>query len=74
MSWVYSSGGRVTHSGLYLAIHARQHADTHYVTAVCGDIFPACVECADQVEFRLAISAAHLSVHPHFKASDKRKL
>jgi len=74
MPLIYSSGRRVPHSGLYLAVHGRQHVDTHYVTGICGDVFPSCIECADQVEFRLALSAAHLSAHPHFKASNPRKL
>ena len=74
MSLICSPGGRATHSGLYLAIHARLHVDTHYVTAICGDVFPTCIECADQVEFRLALSAAHLSAHPHFRVSETRKL
>ena len=53
-------------SGLYKVVHAGQHALPHYVTALYGDTFPACLECVDGARFELAVVAGYIGAHPLF--------
>jgi len=66
MSKIWRPGDRVPTTGIYKTIHGRQHAPAHYVTALCGDTFPTCLECSDKVRFELALSAVHVNAHPQF--------
>ena len=66
MSDELQPGNKAFCSGVYKVIHAQQHAESHYVIVLVGEIFPACVECSHQVRFELAISAVHVDRHPHF--------
>ena len=43
-----------------------KHALPHYVTALYGDTFPACLECVDGVRFELAVVAGYIGAHPLF--------
>jgi hypothetical protein len=67
MADVIKPGDKALFSGVYQVIHGQEHAQTHYVTAVYGDIFPSCRTCLDQVRFELAMSAVYVSTHRHFK-------
>jgi hypothetical protein len=60
------AGDKVPFSGIYQAIHARHHADTHYVTVLFGDRFPSCLQCLEEVRFELNLSAVHVHAHRHF--------
>jgi hypothetical protein len=64
---VFRPGNIAPHSGVYRATHAQQHAEPHYVTLLFGETFPLCLTCYKQVQFELAISAAHVNAHPHFQ-------
>jgi hypothetical protein len=64
---VVRPGNKAPHSGVYKATHAQQHAEPHYVTLLFGDTFPVCLTCSKQVQFELAMSAAHVNAHPHFQ-------
>jgi hypothetical protein len=66
MSDELQPGNRALRSGVYKVIHAQQHAESHYVIVLLGEIFPPCVECSYQVRFELAIPAVHVKAHPHF--------
>ncbi|HXY07887.1 MAG TPA: hypothetical protein VEI52_08525 [Terriglobales bacterium] len=59
-------GNKALCSGLYKVIHARQHAESHYVIVLFGETFPSCTECSHHVRFELAMSAVHVNAHPHF--------
>jgi len=56
----------VPSSGIYKASHEGVHVTEHYVTALAGEIFPQCLECATLVRFEAAVSAVHIRTHPHF--------
>ena len=43
MPEILEPGDRAPSSGLYKVVHAGQHALPHYVTALYGDTFPACL-------------------------------
>jgi len=64
---VFRPGNKAPHSGVYKATHAHQHAEPHYVTLLFGDTFPSCLTCSRQVQFELAMSAAHVNAHPYFQ-------
>ena len=64
---VFRPGNIAPHSGVYKVTHARLHAETHYVTLLFGDTFPACLTCSREVQFELAMPAAHVNAHPHFQ-------
>ncbi len=64
---VFHPGNIAPHSGVYRATHAQQHAEPHYVTLLFGETFPLFLTCYKQVQFELAISAAHVNAHPHFQ-------
>jgi len=64
---VYRAGEKVPATGVYKAVHTKEHIPTHYVTALFGDTFPACSECSDKVRFQLAMSAIHVEAHPQFR-------
>jgi len=59
-------GSKAFCSGVYKAIHARQHAESHYVILLFGEIFPPCTECSQAVRFELAVAAVHVNAHPRF--------
>jgi hypothetical protein len=66
MPKTFEAGNRASSSGVYKVIHARQHAEPHYVTVLYGDTFPTCLECRHRVRFDLAIAAVHINAHPLF--------
>ena len=66
MPKILEPGDRAPDSGVYKVVHARQHAQPHYVTVLYADIFPTCLECSDGVRFELEILAANINAHPHF--------
>jgi hypothetical protein len=66
MSQILRPGDRVPTTGIYKAVHGRQHAPPHYVTALYGDTFPTCLGCSDSVRFELALSALHVNADPQF--------
>ena len=66
MSEFLEPGDRVPSTGLYKVVHAGQHALPHYVTALYGDIFPACLECLNGVRFELTVGAGYIGAHPLF--------
>ncbi len=41
MPEMFKAGDKVPSSGVYKAVHARQHAQAHCITALYGDTFPA---------------------------------
>ena len=59
-------GNKALSSGVYKVIHARQHAESHYVILLFGEILPPCMECLQAVRFELAVSAVHVNAHPRF--------
>jgi hypothetical protein len=66
MSDQLQPGNKAFCSGVYKVIHARQHAESHYVILLFGEIFPPCMECSQAVRFELAIAAVHANAHPRF--------
>jgi hypothetical protein len=66
MPEVFEPGSGAPSSGVYNVIHARQHAQPHYVTALYGDTLPPCQECSIKVRFELAMPAVHVNAHPLF--------
>jgi hypothetical protein len=66
MADIFQPGDRTPCSGIYRVVHAIQHASSHHVIALYGEIFPHCQECTDEVRFELARSAVHVSAHPLF--------
>jgi hypothetical protein len=70
MQGIFQAGERATRSGLYRAIHWLQHAETHYVTVLCGDVFPSCLECFEHVQFELAVPAGYVAAHPRFNTHE----
>jgi hypothetical protein len=64
---IFRAGDKVPTTGLYKVVHGREHVEAHYVTALQGDVFPACLECSDNVRFEMALSAARVNAHPLFK-------
>jgi len=69
VSSIFRTGDKAPCSGIYKAVHAARHGESHYVTAVFGDVFPACLECSDQEQFELAMSSVHVHAHPYFNRS-----
>jgi hypothetical protein len=67
MADVIKPGDKALFSGVYQVTHGQNHAETHYVTAVYGDVFPLCRTCLDRVQFELVTSAVHVKTHRHFK-------
>ncbi len=67
MPHIFKAGQKVSTTGVYKVVHAGQHIEAHYVTAVFGDTFPPCLECSDNIRFELALSAVHINAHPQFK-------
>jgi hypothetical protein len=66
MSQLFEPGDQVPVTGIYKAVHSKQHVPTHHVTAISGDQFPRCLACHDGVRFELALSAVQVAVHPQF--------
>jgi hypothetical protein len=66
MSDELQPGNKALCSGVYKVIHARQHAESHYVIVLFGGIFPPCLECSQHVRFELAVSTVHVNARPHF--------
>jgi len=48
----FSSGKKVSSSGIYRVSHQR-HRLPHEVTLMAGDVFPPCARCGDHVRFAL---------------------
>lgn len=67
MTHIFKAGEKVSTTGVYKAVHAGQHIEAHYVTAVFGDTFSPCLDCADNIRFELALSVVHINAHPQFK-------
>jgi hypothetical protein len=67
---IFHCGERATHSGLYRAVHAWPHPETHPVTVICGDLFPRCVHCFEEVRFELEVAAGYICAHPYFRERD----
>jgi len=66
----FRTGERATHSGLYRVIHGWHHAETHPITVVCGDVFPRCLRCSEDVRFELEVAAGYVGAHPFFRQCD----
>jgi hypothetical protein len=66
MPEIVKAGGKAPASGVYKVVHAAQHAEPHYATALFGDIFPPCQVCRGGVGFELAIASVHINAHPLF--------
>ena len=66
---IFRAGDKAPTTGIYRVFHGGQHVEGHYVVALQGDIFPACLECSDNVRFDVALLAAHVNAHPLFKQS-----
>jgi YjzC-like protein len=66
MAKAFEAGNKAPQSGVYKALHHREHAQPHYVTLLFGDIFPACQHCFAKVRFELAMPAVHAYAHPLF--------
>jgi hypothetical protein len=68
---VFKPGDTVAISGIYDVIHDKldgeDHAHTHHVTALRGEVFPSCRGCKAWVRFRLHLPAEHIGAHDHFK-------
>jgi len=68
---LFKSGDTVPTSGIYDVLHDKldgdDHAHTHHVTAVRGEVFPQCRGCRDSVRFRLHLPAEHIAAHDHFE-------
>ena len=64
----------VPFSGVYKVVHSGRHSEAHYVLALRGETFPGCWRCSDQVNFQLALSAAHLGTHPFFHSEQRVKI
>jgi hypothetical protein len=69
VSGIFRTGDKAPCSGIYKAVHATKHGETHYVTAIYGDTFPACLECSVNVQFELSIPSVHVNAHPYFNRS-----
>jgi len=69
---VFKPGDQVPSSGIYKVSHDGPHRTEHYVTALAGEVFPQCVECAMLVRFEAAASAVYVAVHPHFSRKRPR--
>ena len=61
MADIFQPGDRTPCSGIYHVVHSVQHASSHHVIALYGEIFPRCQERNDEVRFELARSAVHVS-------------
>ena len=68
MIYVFRPGNKAPHSGVYKVTHAQHHAEPHDVTLLFGDTFPVCLTCSKQVQFEVAISAAHRECASAFSA------
>jgi len=64
---IFSPGETAPFSGVYLVIHGPCRAETHYVSVIHGDIFPACSKCTLAVRFELRFSAVHIKSHSLFQ-------
>jgi hypothetical protein len=47
-------------TGIYEAIHDREHREPHEVVMRAGDLFPACDTCDIRVRFRLVRTAPYI--------------
>ena len=68
---VFRIGQKAPHSGIYDVLHDRHHPQKHQVTCVHNESFPPCHGCGDEVRFRLAVKALHISQDPEFKPVKK---
>ena len=63
----FKPGDRVRESGIYKVVHDTVHRTReHEVTSVCGEHFPPCNHCGEQLRFILVLAAHHLATHEHF--------
>jgi len=69
MSLRFAPGQTTILSGVYRAIHADNHIPRHFLIALHGETFPNSINCGNQVRLELALSAARLHDHTHFKRS-----
>ena len=60
------AGETAKSSGLYRAVHDRDHVPAHYVVVKRGDVFPNCLDCANKVRFEIAVAVPHANEAPHF--------
>jgi len=67
-SGVFKPGDEVPRSGIYRAIHAKEHTKTHEVTCDYSDRFPPCGSCGEDVRFVLVLGAQHITSHENFKS------
>ena len=67
----FKPGEKAPVSGIYDVTHDKldgdDHAHSHQVTAIAGDVFPSCRGCKALVRFRLHLHAEHISTHGHFR-------
>lgn len=63
---IFKPGDQVPSSGIYKASHDGPHKTEHYITALAGEVFPQCVECAMLVRFEVDVSAVYFAEHPYF--------
>jgi len=57
---VHRPGDPASESGIYKVVHA-SHREPHTVTAIEGEIFPACRHCKGNVRFVLIADAPHVT-------------
>jgi len=62
----FQAGQQAPCSGIYKAAHAGRHTAAHYVVALPGDTFPACLECHCGVRFELTMHVVYLKSDPQF--------
>jgi len=65
MSNIFRAGDKAPCSGLYRAMH-KEHAETHEVIILYGEVLPSCVQCGGAVQFALAELSVHVYAHPLF--------
>ena len=69
----FRAGDKAAFSGVYKAVHDKDHIPAHYVTAFYGEIFPSCIECTNRVRFEIALSAVHVYAHTQFRRTDDQR-
>ena len=68
----FRAGEKAAFSGVYKAIHEKDHIPPHYVTAIYCEFFPHSLECTNRVRFEIALSAVHVFAHTQFRRTDDR--
>lgn len=49
----YTTGSRVSQSGIYEIIHPGRHRQAHEAVLISGNPFPRCEGCGEDLKFRL---------------------